>query len=280
VNEAGNPMNGVQVTFGFSLSQGTSNSLESKKITAITDNNGTVSSRGVGDTFGYEINLPGYYISSGARSLSDQGTTTVTVMLKKIDSPKPMYAKKVRATLPSDGKAYSYDLMMGDWLPPLGQGVTPDLIFVAKAYWKSVNDYDQELKLSFSNLDDGIQPIQVQETGSILRLPKIAPTSGYQSTWQWKHADSSKQEMNDEYKTQSDRAFFFRVRTTRDQNGLIKGMYGKISHDIDFGIGSDRKSIMIDIYSCYLNPDGTPTMEFDVFQNLFTLSRMEAVREP
>jgi hypothetical protein len=280
VDEAGNPIKGIPVELEFEHSFSTGNPIAEKRISTTTDSSGVVSGSGWADEAVYIINVKGFYKSIADRSLVDHYETTCKTVLKTIDNPKPMYAKNMAATIPSDGKAYSYDLMLGDWLPPLGHGVTPDIVFTVTAYWKSVYDYKQELTLSFSNPDDGIQPfvISFPDSGSVLRLPKKAPTSGYMSQWKWKK--DSQQDMSSMDRPMINRAFFFRVRSSRDNTGTIKGMYGKISHDVDFGIDWHHQGMDIKLYGYYLNPDGTTTMEFDTSKNIFTLKWPQAVVEP
>lgn len=270
VDEAGKPMNAIPVKLDFILSIGTGNP-QWKEMTAITDSSGMATGSGQADEAGYKIDLDGFYQSKGLKSLNDHGVTTAETVVKKRDNPKPMYAKNMSATIPADGKTYSYDLMMGDWLPPLGHGVTPDFVFKGTAQWNSLSDYNQGLQLSFSNLDDGIQAIAVNNDGSALRLSKKAPTAGYVSQWAWRDADASKQDISSMERTIGSRAFFFRVRSSRDAGGTIRAMYGKISHDVVFGFGSKRQDIYLRIDGYYLNPDGTTAMEFDVNKDLLLL---------
>jgi hypothetical protein len=278
MDESGNPTQGVTVHVKLAVST-FSNELSSGNEYKVTDSSGSISVTGNADIVDYLIQRQGYYTCKGDFSM-EKNVNAHQTTLKTIDHPNAMYAKNMVTIIPSDGNTYSYDLMLGDWLPPLGHGVTPDFVFKGVAQWNSLLDYNQELQLTFTNPDDGIQAISVHNDGSALRLPKNAPVSGYVPQWTWQDADSSKQDTNSTNRTNSNRAFFFRVRSSRDNTGAIKAMYGKISHDVVFGFGEHHQGIYLKIYGYYLNPDGTTTMEFDTSKNLLVLKWPEAVAEP
>lgn len=276
-DENGKPLPGVKVNIEFEIS--TANGSPFTTVSKITNGDGDVAATGLGTSVGYSISISGYY-----RSVADSGDAkAVVAILKTIDNPKPMYARYISyrdMIFPSDGRPYSYDLVAGDWLPPLGHGSTPDFTFQVTGSQQIVKNQDNELKLTFANPDDGIQAIAVVETESALRLPKLAPETGYQNQWTW-HSVIRPDETSDKYiiPSEANRAYFFRVRSKRDHSGNIVALYGKISHDLNYGIARSNQ-MCIQMASYYLNPDGTRTMEFDVSKNLATGSSAAAVREP
>lgn len=197
----------------------------------------------------------------------------ITIRLKRIKNPIPMYAKSLTAEqggslkMPNyDGNSYGYDLVIGDWVAPHGKGVVSDLIFKFegvfsdKAYGSLAN-YDNKFRVKFSNTHDGIIAWEGtsesgRKYGSKLVSDYVAPLEGYQETWiqrTWKEKGSHHQTTRN-----IDRNFYFRVRTMVNEEGnIISAHYGKIYGDF-----------MSFIY--YLNP--TPNdrnLEFDPHKNLF-----------
>jgi len=277
VDEGNNPLPEIKVNFGFEMSTATSSPFST--VVKTTNSNGEATASSEANSVGYDIVVPDYYRSTGFFD----DPKSVTTVLKNIEHPKAMYARYVTyddLTFPNDGQPHSYDLIIGDWLPPLGHGITPDFTFQVTGYQRSGNDKDQNLSLTFSNPDDGIQAITVIETGSALRLPKQAPIDGYKRQWDWQTIiDPNESSADYVLPVKANRAYFFRVRSKRDEKGNLTALYGKISHDLNFGVGYTNK-MMVQIASYYLNPDGTRLMEFDLNKNLATGESAERVREP
>ena len=193
---------------------------------------------------------------------------TLTVVLKKIINPVPMYAKRVNLGMPVFDKTVGFDLMEGDWVVPHGRGKVSDFVFLAELQKRSDEDYNYRLTLTFSNPADGIQSFDaVSRYGSELRSPHQAPDKGYGGKWvqvQIRKPGSAGENTRDE-----NRNYVYRVRSNTDKNGNITGaVYGKIYGDF-----------MNFVY--YLNPDGTRNVEFDPKRNLFkNLNQDEEVRQP
>ncbi len=224
----------------------------------------------------------GYYLSETQEyfpmSPEIRKSKTIKIELKKMIKPIPMVVRDYYATqfsLPKyNGDKFGYDLMLGDWVEPHGKGKIADFIFHFEGVYSikpygSREQYDSKIVLSFSNEKDGIiawkgLSEEGRLYGSELASDYEAPLKGYLPIWKqrtWKEKGGQHQTTED-----SDRNFYFRVRTKLDKDGnIISAHYGKIYGDF-----------MSFIY--YLNP--TPNdrnVEFDTNKNLF---KGESVHRP
>ncbi len=207
---------------------------------------------------------------------------TVTIHLRKIGNPTPMYARQIYwKSFPKDNVNVGFDLIEADWVSPYGKGKVSDIIFRISKDYKNDNEYLVDLNLTFSNEYDGIYPYpEAQLVFSELVLPAIAPLEGYHNKLdKFKGRNLEDNWIGDV----SDRQhYYFRVRSVVKDGKLLKAMYGKIYRDIDFnarcyaGVGcSDDPKIRF-IY--FLNPDWTRNVEFDYNKNLFQDSDARHVR--
>lgn len=200
---------------------------------------------------------------------------TNTIVLKRILNPVPMYVKRVNEAVPVLGKSVGYDLEKGDWVAPYGKGVTSDLIFNAKGIRKDMFDSEMQIRVSFSNLHDGIQLYTVplhreSPTGSQFISDHNAPDSGYQDEYVFDQLVRGNKRIN--VNSRDEQMAYFRVRSKVDSDGnLMSAQYGKMYGDI-YGCWRDGKLTVRFLY--YLNP--TPNdrnMEFDSNRNLFPSTR-------
>lgn len=250
--------------------------------------------------FKMSINGVSYYANNGinysfTKQVSDRWqpwNPTIELSLRRVLNPVPMYVKDIRmdvSPFPALDENLGYDLEKGDWLSPYGIGQTADFIFRVHCDWSEEKSpygeqyYHATMELTFSNVDDGIiefRDSQPELEGSIYRLPRFAPESGYTNRW------ASERFLNEEgstWATISQRKnlnYFFRVRTKNDEMGkIVSAHYGKIRGPLDFGFRGKRNGLSM---TYYLNP--TPNdrnMEFDPKRNLFTdLKVGEQVQEP
>jgi hypothetical protein len=218
----------------------------------------------------------GYYKSGLsvdlAPSLKDTygDDVVVPILLKPIVNPIAMYARKrARLELPTINHPVGFDLLLFEWLPPYGNGTVADFLFTL-----TENVPDKSLKtltLSFSNVDDGIVPIDVDsKQGSALRMPRTAPEEGYQSQWV---------RVVTHFAPKDNRNYFYRIRTVKDGTKIRSALYGKIHGDISVDTINSKTALIFLNY--YLNPDGSRNVEFDPNKNLFTdLPVIERVRDP
>ena len=210
---------------------------------------------------------------------------TVTVVLRKIVNPIPMYAKRVETQIPKTNEVFGYDLIIGDWVMPLGKGSVSDLMFCIDGFWNNSRDNMAALQLTFSNKDDGIQRVHSnQVTRSVFRLPREAPAMGYKRSITWRkmrkdNADHKGDILVNDYSEGMN--YFFCVRTRTNEAGIVtNAYYGKIHGDFEFGGASAKGGYLKFTY--YLNPTSNDrNMEFDPKQNLFkNLKSSEEVQEP
>lgn len=158
----------------------------------------------------------------------------------------------------------AYDCVAGDWCAPYGQGWTNDLVFTYKYdyYGSATNQwgnpviyYRLERKLTFSNPDDGFQPISRENISRGRPNDLLAPSEGYlpeSSSYYGESIDRGWQVSDDTHAQ-----YYFRIRTKRDANGnLSSGHYGKISGRYSGYLGLQMKYI--------LNPNPLdPNLEFN-----------------
>lgn len=245
-----------------------------RRLTVATDDHGVavITAPSAYAEFDYSVmNFPGFYLDGGRftfkQSIAGQWqpwNPTVELVLKAIGVQVPMYARRLfRVAIPAQGKPLGYDLTAGDWVAPYGKGETPDFIFQLDT---KITNY---LTLHFSNEGDGIQ--FVASIGGGLRLPRLAPSDGYQFTltkWEWiEHGTNNRVPFLKEYSNyQKDANYFFRVRTKQDSTGkIVSALYGKIYGDFSEHIQEGNIS-----FAYYLNPEpNSRNMEFDPNRNLF-----------
>ena len=191
----------------------------------------------------------------------------MVVLLRKKLNPIPMYARHTllsRIDIPVVDKEVGFDLIKFDWVSPYGKGIIADFIFKLERDYKAYNNFTSTLTVTFSNKFDGMQVHEEnREHGSLLRLPRFAPESGYLPKFQFtKGWDPLKgnQEWN-----KKENNYFFRVRSEEKNGKFVQAMYGKIHGDIRLDPrGSEKAAI---VFKYYLNPDYTRNMEFG--RNLF-----------
>jgi len=172
--------------------------------------------------------------------------------------------------LPEYGKPIAYDLEIGDWIGPYGNGINKDIIFQKDYSDKGADGYYSKVTISFPKNGDGIQIYDVPDTekGSALRSPHEAPLNGYQP--EITREVSALKGLPSKFEYDPNRIYFFRVRTSLDHNGnVVSAHYGKIYGDFMQ-------------FTYYLNP--TPNdrnIEFDPKQNLLGgLHSFEQVQAP
>lgn len=215
---------------------------------------------------------PGYYRTQGPhRDINDEkslqqytsGVQKIELELRPVRNPIVGISKTVdRLKLPAFDTPLGFDLEAGDWIAPYGKGKISDFIFTVGGSFKSLNDYDQSLALSFSNQGDGIMLFKhPRHLGSALKWPYEAPLSGYESQRIWqKTFDGKKRTSN--FDNSGEMNYLFRVRTELDEHGNVRrAMYGVISNEVVIG-GNDEIGRNVS-FTYALNPDWTRNLEFD-----------------
>lgn len=309
VNEAGNPVSNAIVNGQFMIAgvpgSGWGN-YRLNNINGVTDAEGNcvISGKSIEPSGGARILHDGFYAESSSVSFTNSlldrwlpWNPTVEIVLRHIGIQTPMFAMRIRdKKSPVEGKPFGFDLMIGDWVKPYGQGETADMVFkldrsaegaVTNRYGRS-KLFDNRLTVSFSDTNDGIQLFAAISHSGLLS-PRQAPLAGYQATLTKRHAceeikEPTPEEIELKKNTRTisnyrvDANYFFRVRTKKDSSGNItNAMYGKIYGDFD----QNFEQGMIG-FRYYLNPEpNSRNMEFNTHSNLFkNLKPMEQVSAP
>jgi len=275
VDENGNPVFGANASIGYFVHS------QSATIDGLTDANGIFSARHSAESdlneLGFEANKTGFYTTRMGYMLYPpydpaKWDTTETLTLKRIGNPTAMYAKKyaMALKLPEYGRRIGYDLMIGDWVGPYGNGVSTDVMFEQDYTNAPSGGYYSKITVAFPKVGDGIQlyTIPDSETGSGLRSPHTAPINGYLP--ELTRETSALQGQPSKFEFDPNRIYLIRVRTSKDHDGnIVSAHYGKIYGDFMQ-------------FSYYLNP--TPNdqnIEFDPKQNLLGgLRSFERVSAP
>ena len=286
MDELSQPIENVEVLIGFQEPKLGEQGTKEIAIKGITKADGVFSaSRKTCSQIAYSAKKQGYYNSRGDYHFSTSANgqwqpwnPEFRVVLRKIENPVPMYARDTKMSplpLLKPSKELGFDLIEYDWVVPYGKGKHADFIYKTQVSYKNENEYSYKLILTFPGKFDGIQLVKEDlNSGSQLKLPRIAPSSGYSNKLIKSRSKLPNQALEDNY--QSDNNYIFRIRSEEKDGKLVKAMYGKIQGDIGFGIKSSGESAII--FKYYLNPDFTTNLEFNPQQNLFrNLKSMERV---
>ncbi len=282
IEEDRQPIPGVTASFVFGGQYDYQYTLV--RVTGETDASGLFTGQGYTyGRFGHDLRKDGYYMGSAPipifRDAKDghwqPWGATNTVILRRIENPVPVCAKKVRADIPDVGKPCGYDLEAGDWMAPYGRGKTADFIVtLTNRHYESRRVFDVDATITFSNPFDGIQETQLPKEYAVsqFKWPRQAPDAGYQSSFTARctqFPDGGQTSIRTFNPDGTGQAYFFRIRTVEQNGKIVSALYGKI----DSGIVLDprRAKLCKMFFTYYLNP--TPldrNMEFDLKRNLFT----------
>jgi hypothetical protein len=284
INEDGQPIEGARVGIGFEKNAGSG----TKEIPVVgySDAGGHYTGFANANNFvGFNVKKDNYYMSTGTYQFREKimgrwepWNPEVTVVLRKIEKPVPMYARDTEMSgleLPAIGLPIGFDLIEYDWVAPYGLGKAADIIFKLDKKIKQDNDFDCILTMTFSNKLDGILLVKENRTsGSVFKLPRNAPKKGYDAKFVRTVKSVPGQPVKFNFK--EDNNYIFRVRSEQKNGKLLRAMYGKIHGDIKF---EPRRSKTAQIgFKYYLNPDYTDNLEYDskhnLFENLKTIERV------
>lgn len=165
-----------------------------------------------------------------------------------------------------------------DWVAPYGIGDYSDFIFKLEKRFESLENFDVNVKITFSEKLDGIYHVKnSREYCSEFKMPRYASESGYVNNLEINMSRKQGQWFETNYK--NDDNYIFRVRSETKDGKIDRAMYGKIDGPVKVNIVGINTAIII--MKVYLNPDYTRNLEFDPKCNLFGhLSDLEQVREP
>jgi hypothetical protein len=287
VDEYGEPIEGARAGIAFEKNKAVEPGVDITSVDGLTDAHGRFTAQHSNDsnviTYGSEKD--GYYSSSGEYRFSDRGpigwkpwNPELKVVMRKIENPVPMYAKKIEIEMPIVGKKVGFDLKKADWVIPYGQGTYSDLIFSLEKEIKSINDMKAKLTIEFDNAHDGIKIVKEdRKFGSDFKLSRFAPEVGYEKQLTLEVSRYPGQMFKESFERKDN--YVFRVRSEEQDGKLKRAMYGKILGPLKFAPFRSKTALVE--FKYYLNPDYTRNLEFDPKRNLFgNLSDLEQVREP
>ena len=259
VDEDGQPINGAWADF-YHLNSMSSNP-------GFTDVNGLYSTRleNIFANISGHFTKPGYYKTNGkfwswadsaGKELVPPADTNFVIVLKRIIDPVQMRQREIKAIFPRLDEPVGFDLEIGDWIFPDGQGKIADMMLIGGGHHTSPNDYSFYLSAEFSGEHNGIQSFYVPQEGvdaflrSDLPPPPIAPESGYENTFEL----STKRLPTDKRFPPFDetRRWIYRIRTVVDDDGkIISANYGWMAKNISIG----HAGTGVIILNYYHNPD-------------------------
>jgi hypothetical protein len=208
---------------------------------------------------------------------------TYTAILRPIEKPVALYAKRVETEIPVLNQPCGYDLEVGDWTAPNGKGIQKDLIFTIHQEYRGIQDYDVLGELTFENPLNGLQAVEMSVIGtnSIFKWERQAPEDGYQTKFQLQNSWHKDTGAIHSFKFGNGiwEGYFFRVRTVEQDDKIVSANYGKIRGGIE--VFPNKQNPKID-FTYYFNP--TPNdrnLEWDTHHDLFPgLKDMENPRMP
>lgn len=294
--QTGLPVSGVKVSAGFTTDRGL---LARDRYTCEfkqyeTDADGLIAARGTSNCgeAGWAVDCAdGYYYpvhGNGAPRFHGKNRfgvwqpddLVVTIKLQRVEHPIPLWVKRELLNVKQEianinGGKFSYDLMMGEWLPPFGKGKFADMEFtriphqdfgeVVGVAGVKGHFYRDAVSVKFVGADNGLVECK-PPSGSCLKI-RTAPEDGYKpdyECWRGKGSDL-KYEMSYDEK----RCFSFRIRTRRNDKGeIVEAYYGKIYSDIKIYTGYDH-GIHGVLFAYYFNPASLDrNLEWDRVNNL------------
>ena len=171
-----------------------------------------------------------------------------TIRLQRVERPIPLFIKRVTKAerggfttdiFPKGEDTLRYDLLMGDWLAPVGTGRVADVTFTRhprEDLGEGVNgadvrgpSYRDSMTVRFPGEGNGI--VELHPPPSYRLRIRTAPEDGYRSEYLcWR---GTNRKLEDDSNYDENRCFCFRIRTRRDDRGrIVEAYYGKIYGDI------------------------------------------------
>lgn len=215
----------------------------------------------------------------------------VTLSLQRVEHPIPLYVRNVE-TRDKNGRlggfdgtnaVLKFDFIVGDWLPPLGNGKQADMIIRTEyKYIDSVKVlrnrpplvfYDFISEVEFVGEGNGLCEADLSEKNLGIKF-RTAPNAGYvhKKTLRFgSHKQVSGAAIYAKKYTESmeGRCYCFRIRSKFNENGeLVEAYYGKVYGDFNFE-GWDKIGFCGMEFLCYLNPKSLDrNLEWDMKNNL------------
>ena len=171
-----------------------------------------------------------------------------TIRLQRVERPIPLFIKRVTKAerggftadiFPKGEDTLRYDLLMGDWLAPVGTGRVADVTFTRhprEDLGEGVNgadvrgpSYRDSMTVRFPGEGNGL--VESNPPPNLRLRIRTAPEDGYRPEYLcWKGRDKTLEHVGS---YDENRCFCFRIRTRRDDRGrIVEAYYGKIYGDI------------------------------------------------
>lgn len=168
-----------------------------------------------------------------------------TIVLKPYCNPQKMSGiyKYADITIPAFDKWLSYDFEKSSWLPPFGDGVTPDVLmrFTFKTGANRYFDFESTMEVSFTNTVYGGFYIKSKDEFSELKYAYKADTNQVFIS-SIKFSDNGSLDDKGKKYLADNEYMVFRTRTKVDEFGrILSAHYGKILGGWRFG---ERMHIM------------------------------------
>jgi hypothetical protein len=267
VDDVGNPVEGALVAvLGFSRDREGKTDKQGR-FTAVIRNTSSKIELVVRKKGHYSIGRHIYEFAGGyADNRWQPWNPDLHFLLAKKRNPVALQQNYVHGDkIPVRGDAVGYDLIVGDWVAPAGKGLVSDFIMFAHTTITNGNTTSNRLVLTFSNTFDGLIRTNIHwRNDYTLRLPPMAPETGYSNKWEL-YLNELKDPRTGIVHTQAnwseDDNYYFRVRSKLDAGGRIQSaIYGKIYGGILYHPRSSGPKAAI-TFEYYLNPDGTRNLE-------------------
>ena len=274
IDDAKTPIAAARIRIGYDMS--------TNVIVGLTDTNGifTASHFGRDVDLGFQIEKPGYYPTRldyhmGFNYKPEKWNPTQTILLRNVGDPIPMYAKEQEMKFPILDEPIGFDLMVGDWVTPYGEGFHTDMLFKAHREIQNDREFTADLTVTFPNNGDGVVVAPKEAVdGSEFKTSRTATTNGYEPELDLHYSNANSPD--------SVFGYFIRVRTVLNPDGSVNSaLYGKITGNFRFYAGTIAPTSGMG-FTYYLNP--TPNdrnVEFNPKKNLVKdLKPDEGVNEP
>jgi hypothetical protein len=286
VDEDREPIEGAKVIIGFLVPADGFNYEEGTGAVGLSDRAGMfTASRKCGKFLSCYASMDGYYHTASERFVFDgvknkrwqPWNPTITLELKQVVNPIPMYVKEVSGLpLPAVDANVGFDLVVGDWVEPHGAGKISDFVFCVHRRYGDSNNYTFRVTVGFSNEGDGLQPVFFRHSiGSKLQFPREAPVDGYKPFFHWwaykangVFAQRPLDAPEPDYNSHPELNYIFRVRSVKLPDGSVFGLYGKLLKWFGAGPFDESKPAKVS-FTYYLNPTGTRNLEFKPEWNIF-----------
>jgi hypothetical protein len=237
-----------------------------KVYNSITDLDGICKDWGLVYTFTEcSVTKDGYYSSRYHSRLKndDKYVPDLTMVLKKIRNSSPMQVRSSDIILPGVGKYYPFDLDIGDWVEPYGNGKKPHVYIYYLGHFKDLFTGTSILRIKDGDGSAGLQIAEFDEYSKFKSM-YFAPTNNYTNVIEFV-IQETKEEIIKDTKLKNNQYLIFKV-----QNSTNSTMYnyGKIYHPFKYGKNRDSGKYMLH-FTYYYNPTpGDRNLEFDSKQNL------------